>query len=115
MRAIVSTMIPISGGGSGYEFDSGPESGQLRALVADGISPYHDQMSWVIEKFGSRNAAELELLSTILYAARDGMGRTVVGSRDKLARQVREIKPRFSDEYVKENIQVLIDIGLLPE
>ncbi len=114
MQAVVSTMISFSGGGGyGYEFASGPAADQVRALVAEKVSRYQDQLAWVIENFGSRNAAELELLSTIVYAAQDCLGRTPPISFDELARHVREIKPRFTSEYVKEKIQLLDEMGLL--
>jgi len=114
MQAVVSTMISFSGAdGYGYEFASGATAGQVRALVAERINPYQDKMDWVIDKFGGRNAADLELLTTIIYADRDCLGRTPSVSLDELARRVREIKPRFSNEHVKQNINHLREMGLL--
>jgi uncharacterized protein len=115
MHAISSTLIPFSGGGGyGYEFEAGPSVNQFRELVAERITPYEDQIEWVIDKFGSRIAADLELLSTIVYATRDWRGRTPPVTIDELARQIGEIKPRFSTEAVKENIQLLTEMGLVP-
>lgn len=114
MQAITSTMIPfINASGYGYEFATGPAADQVRTLVAERTNPYRDDIDWVIEKFGSRIASDLELLSTIVYAARDRLGRTIPVSFDDLARQVQEIKPRFSYESVKERIQLLAEMGLL--
>jgi len=114
LQAVVSTMIPFSGGGGyGYEFTPGPLGEQVRSLVADKIKPYQDALAWVIEKFGSQCAADLELLSTIVYADRDCQGRTPPFSLDELAQQVREIKPWFSTEYIKQSIDQLHEMGLL--
>ncbi len=114
MQAITSTMIPFNNAsGYGYEFSPGPAADQVRMLVAERIQPYKDEIDWVIEEFGSRIASELELLSTIVYAARDRLDRALPISFDELSKQVREIKPRFSPESVKESIQLLADMGLL--
>jgi uncharacterized protein len=114
MQAITSAMIPFNNAsGYGYEFSSGPAAVQVRTLVAERINPYKDDIEWVIEKFGSRIASDLELLSTIVYAARDRLDRTVAISFDELAKQVQDIKPRFSIESVRERIQLLADMGLL--
>jgi uncharacterized protein len=114
MQAITSTMIPFNNAsGYGYEFSPGPAADQVRMLVTERIQPYKDEIDWVIEKFGSRIASELELLSTIVYAARDRLDRTLPISFDELSKQVREIKPRFSPESVNESIQLLADMGLL--
>lgn len=112
MQAVVSTMILFSGG-YGYEFAPGPAADQVQAWVDDKIKSYQDHMDWAIRNFGSRNAADLELLSTIVYADRDFLGRTPPVSLDELVRMVREIKPRFSVEYIKENIRLLDEMGLL--
>jgi hypothetical protein len=114
MQAIVSTMIPFKGGaGYGYEFAEGPSADLVRGLLEDKISTYEDKLNWVIDTFGTLSAADLELLSTIVYADRDCVGRTQPVSADELARQVLEIKPRFSVDYVKQNIHQLQEIKLL--
>ena len=114
MQAITSTMIPFNNAsGYGYEFSSGPAANQVGTLVAERIKPYRNEIDWVIEKFGSRIASDLELLSTIVYAARDRLDRTFPISFDELSKQVRDIKPRFSAEFVKESIQLLAEMGLL--
>ena len=112
MQAIVSTMILFQGG-YGYEFSPGPTANQVRGWIDDKSGTFQNQMDWVIDNFGSRNAADLELLSTIVYADRDFLGRTSLVYLDELVRMVREIKPRFSVEYVKENIHLLNRMGLL--
>jgi hypothetical protein len=107
-------MIPFEGGGGyGYEFASGPAADQVQALAAERIDPYRLQIDWVLEKFGGLMAADLELLSTIVYAAQGSMSRTPPIPFEELARQVHEIKPRFSKESVMQSIDRLNDMGLL--
>ena len=115
MQSVVSTMLPFSGGGYGYEFCPGPLVDQVRSLLQDRLQPFENEMNWVVEKFGGRSAADLELLATIVYAYRDCMKReqTISISVDELARQVMEIKPRFSADYVLHRIGELREMGLL--
>ena len=55
MQAVVSTMIPFSGGeGYGYEFSPGPSCGQVRILLAEAIKPYEGKLDQMIERFGNR-------------------------------------------------------------
>ena len=112
MRAVASSLVAFAGV-YGYEFSPGPESDRVRSMAEPEIQGYRDDLSWVLGEFGSRTAAELELLSTIVYADRESLGRHQSVSADELCRQVREIKPRFPDEYVKASIQLLRDRGIL--
>lgn len=112
MRAIESTLVAFPGG-YGYEFSAGPERDRVRTMAGPDIEKYHDDLSWVLGEFGSRSAADLKLLSTIVYADRDVLDRRQRVSLDELCRQVREIKPRFSEDYVKQNIGFLNDRRIL--
>jgi hypothetical protein len=112
MRAVASSLVAFPGG-YGYEFSPGPESERIRSMAGPEIQGYRDDLSWVLGEFGSRSAADLELLSTIVYADRESLGRHQGVSADELCRQVREIKPRFPEEYVKASIRSLRDRGIL--
>jgi uncharacterized protein len=112
MRAVESSLVAFPGG-YGYEFSPAPESERIRSMAGPDIQCYRDDLSWVLGEFGSRSAADLELLSTIVYADRESLGRRQSVSADELCRQVREIKPRFSEEYVKASILSLRDSGIL--
>ena len=114
MRAIVSTMIPFDGGGGyGYEFASGSAADQVQSLAAERVDPYRRQIEWMLDKFGGLMAADLELLSTIVYAAQGSMSRTPPIPFEELARQVQDIKPRFSKENIMHSIDQLDEMGLL--
>jgi uncharacterized protein len=112
MRAVESSLVAFPGG-YGYEFSPGPESERIRSMAGPEIQGYRDDLSWVLGEFGSRSAADLELLSTIVYADRESLGHRQGISADELCRQVREIKPRFSEEYVETSIRLLRDRGIL--
>ena len=112
MRAVESTLVAFSGW-YGYEFSAGPECERVRSMAGPDIQRYRDEISWVLGEFGSRSAADLELLSTIVYADRDVLERRRRVCTDELCRLVREIKPRFSEDYVKQSIGLLNDRGIL--
>ena len=103
LRAVESNMVPYPGG-YGYEFSIGPENDRVRSQVASKLHQYNAEMNWVLEEFGDRTAAELELLSTIIYADRDNLDRRSPASLDELCKQVNEIKPRFSNSHIKDRI-----------
>ncbi|MHB1561798.1 MAG: hypothetical protein ACYC61_30480, partial [Isosphaeraceae bacterium] len=112
MRAIESSLVAFPGG-YGYEFSTGPESERIRSMAGPEIQGHRDDLSWVLGEFGGRSAADLELLSTIVYADRESFGRHQSVSVEELCRQVREIKPRFSEEYVNDSIRSLRVLGML--
>ncbi len=114
MQAVVSKMIPFGGGtGYGYEFVAGPSADRVRGRLEDKISKYQGELQWAIDRFGSLSAADLELLSTIVYADRDSFARAHQGSLDELTKLVLEIKPRFSAEYVRQCIRQLQESELI--
>lgn len=112
MEAVESSLVAYPGG-YGYEFSPGPESDRVRSMAGPDLQGYRDDLSWALSEFGGRSAADLELLSTIVYADRESLGRRQSISADELCRQVREIKPRFSEEYVQASIRSLRDRGML--
>src|SRR5262249_49953609 len=112
MRAVESNLVAFPGG-YGYEFSPRPESERIPGMARPEIQGYRDDLAWVLGEFGSRSAADLELLSTIVYADRESLGRHQSVSADELSRQVREIKPRFPEEYVKASIRLLRERGIL--
>jgi hypothetical protein len=112
MKAIESAVVSHPSG-YGYEFSPGPERERVKAIEGAELAKYRDAISWALSGFGCRTAADLELISTIVYADRDACERRQRIAPDELCRQVREIKPRFSEEYVRQTIASLAEKGLL--
>ncbi|WP_165232829.1 hypothetical protein [Aquisphaera insulae] len=114
LRAVVSSMIPFErGGGYGYEFTRGPDADLVRKPVAGKIARYVKSLSWVLESFGHRSAAELELLSTIVHADRHWLGRGERVFLDDFVKKIKDIKPRFSDDQIKRSIDELQKMKML--
>jgi hypothetical protein len=112
MRAVASEVVQYPSG-TGYVFTTGPESGKIKSFAGDELSRFQDSVSWVLSEFGTRSASDLELVSTIVFADRESLEDHRRISRSELCRQVREIKPRFSEEVVNQFITNLMAKGLL--
>jgi uncharacterized protein len=108
LQAVQSQMVSYSSG-YGYEFTAGPQSHEIKARAASDLAKYEGDIGWALEEFATKSASDLELLSTIVYADRDTLRRHQRLSVQELCRLVKEIKPRFSDEYILQNISTMSD------
>ena len=112
LQAVHSQMVPYPVG-YGYEFSTGPESTSVKARAASELENYEGHINWALDEFAAKSASELELLSTIVYADRDALRRNERLSSRDLCRLVREIKPRFPEAFVLENISFLEGMKIL--
>lgn len=108
LQAVQSKMVSYSSG-YGYEFSAGRQHKEMKARAASDLAKYEGDISWALEEFADKSASDLELLSTIVYADRDALRQHQRRSAQDLCRLVKEIKPRFSDEYILQNISSLSD------
>jgi uncharacterized protein len=112
MRGVKSTVVNYPGG-YGYEFSLGPKSTQVKEFGESLLSKYIDNLEWALEGFAAKTASELELLSTIVYVDQDFAERERSVPETDLVNQVRQIKPHFSDEKVRQSIFELKTQSLL--
>src|ERR1700722_1018301 len=114
LGAVTSKMVPFaSGSGYGYEFYSGGNREFVRRKAGTAVSNYQADIQWALEEFGNRSAAELELLSTIIYADREAKQREEQLSMQELAKKVGEVKPHFTQQHIVSKIEELIQKDLL--
>jgi uncharacterized protein YwgA len=99
--------------GYGYEFMEGPKRKNLLNLTGRKHEDYQDEIKWVLHEFGSKKAADLELLSTIVFADQEAAEKQRPISHEELARKVKEIKPRFTADFILQNIKELDAKGIL--
>jgi hypothetical protein len=66
-----------------------------------------------MERFGGRTAVELEMIRTIVFAARSVVSKGDEISIGELARKVREVKPRLVLENIEEEALKLRNQGLI--
>ena len=85
----------------------------MRQKATGALSSHESAIQWALREFGCRSAAELELLTTIVYADREAAARQAQLSVNELARKVGEVKPRFDEQQIVEKIDELGRKGLL--
>jgi len=108
LGAVKSEMVTFaSGPGYGYEFTIAPNRDFIRQKAEGQLSAYEQAVRWALAEFGSQRAAELELLTTIIYADREAAQRKAPLSVEELASKVGEVKPHFPKQYVVEKIEEL--------
>ena len=114
LEALSSEMIQFANGeGYGYQFSRGPRLELVLKRAADELANHESAIAWVLEEFGQLSASDFELLSTIIYADRESAAEGDGVSCEELCRRVKEIKPRFSNEYVSAKIRELAKKGIL--
>ncbi len=96
-----------------YEIKPGRLSAQVQQESESWLGQHRQAIDWTIQEFGNLNAAELELLSTIVFADRENHKEGKKVSLDELAKQVQAIKPRFSESYVLDKCRRALEKGIL--
>jgi len=81
----------------------------VKELSGDFLEEHKGKIDWVLEHFSRKTAAELELLSTVLFVAKYQNPRTVEG----LVSQVEVIKRHFSQEQIRRGFDELVGLKIL--
>jgi uncharacterized protein YwgA len=95
-------VYPVISGLGGYHIVPGEKNDALREKAKDFLqdTKVSRAIDTLLEEFGSFNAKELELISTIIYVNRDM--KTI--TRDKMVEVVNGLKPKFSRDEIHEAI-----------
>ena len=99
--------------GYGYRIQAGKNADFVKSKgdVPDFLSRYGKDIDWIVETFGGRSAGELELISTIVFVDREQSDAPT--TLDSLVKGVREIKPQFSPEEIRQEALGLLQLKLL--
>lgn len=97
----------------GYRFKIRPTdaAATLKQKAAAFIRDHERDIDWVLERFGGLTAAELELVSTIIYADRESAPASQ--TLEDLTRRVRDVKPHFTGEKILQQARKLQSMSLL--
>jgi hypothetical protein len=110
LRAV--DVLPVFySGGYGFDVCPGPKASPIQERAKDWLAQYQPAIDWVIQEFGACTAAELELLSTIIYVDREFVRDGV--DLEELAQRVRGVKPQFTETYVVDKTKFLLEKDLL--
>lgn len=97
----------------GYRIEAGPKAQQIQFRSSKFLDMYRPDIDWVVEKFGSMSASELELKSTLIYSERDAKARKEKISLLDLCSRVRDVKPHFTIDQIKTAAEELKQQNLL--
>ena len=108
-------VVPVISGTGGYQILPGKHSEALKNKAMDFLSDEKvaSSLHKLVADFGNYWAKDLELRSTIIYAAKDLRRSGNPVSRSDLVRIVREIKPRFTDAEVQQAIHEMEERGYI--
>jgi hypothetical protein len=112
LRAVQSNLT-FYPGGYGYQIRKGESGDSILKEGAQFLDNYRRDIDWVLEQFGSHGSADLELESTIVYVDREAARKAERLSADQLAQRVRDVKPHFTEDYIRGKVAALGEQGLL--
>jgi len=101
-------------GGYGYEVKPGAKAESVKQCVADWLQSHQSHFEWAIKQFAAQSASALEIMATIVYIQRELSEQARPFSVTDLAKRVREVKPRFGEQYVLERCSEARNLGLIP-
>ena len=96
-------------GGSGHGYVIKPGEGMEKCLkeAEEFLHANSSNISALVSAFGTKNAKELELLTTILYLNKEIMFDVTKMTRAEAIGKIRELKPKFSDAEVESGMTEL--------
>ena len=95
--------------GYGYIIQPGSAAQDIMNRAQPFIDAHQPDIDWVVNTFAPRSAADLELLSTIVYVNREHR----VSSLNEIVDTVHDIKPRFTCLSIREKAQLLQETGVV--
>lgn len=100
--------------GYGYQIRLAEGEETARALEqSDLLKKYADDIAWVMDRFGTSAAAQLELAATIIYTDRENHDNGASPTAESHAQAVAEVKPRFDRGTILHEIEALRNEELL--
>lgn len=110
LGAVTAETESFSGG---YRFKIRPSAAAetLKQKAAGFLRDHEQDIAWVLERFGSLSAADLELVSTIIYANRESAPASQ--TLEDLTRRVRDVKPHFTEDKILQQARKLQSLSLL--
>jgi len=105
--------LTLHGLGYGYRIHNRLPLQDVQRWSGSFLQNHREDIHWVIEEFGNLSASRLELLSTIVYADREADRSRESLTPERLAARVREVKPRFSEPQILQEVKSLKQKALL--
>ena len=85
-----------------YEIHPGDNADRLEAKSEDFLRENQQAIDEIVERFGDKQAKELELIATLVFVNNSG-----ILEKKEIISKTKELKPRFSNEEVEESYELL--------
>lgn len=97
----------------GYQIKADEGSSRVQEAGLEFLNKHREDIEWVVSEFASLNSADLELVSTIVYADAE-IGRVPSkGTLFTLVQMVRDLRPHFSESQIRQIAEELQAKGIL--
>jgi len=108
LHVLASSVVQYPSG-YGYNISQSSNADKVKNAAEEFLTKYDKEITEIARDYASKTAAELELITTVLFVSRD----SVSISDSSLASIVRSIKPRFSQNEIETKIVWLREQNLL--
>ena len=112
LGAVRSEVIPYPGG-KVYQYRAGSRVEEITDYAEAFLSRHGESIEWVLTKFGSRSALDLEMASTLVFVDRATLEKGAKQEMAELARKVQAVKPYLSRGAIEREARALEEEGLL--
>lgn len=85
----------------GYKIEPGPKAQHIQARSSKFLDAHGAAIDWVVNKFGSMSASELELKSKLIYSDREAKTKKERISLSELRPRVHDVKPHFTIDQIR--------------
>lgn len=112
LEAVDSAVVPYPGG-TGYIFKPGAKAEKIASRGEDFLALHLEDIEWVVNEFGQRTAADLEMISTVIYVDRQAKKCQKSLTLEELATKVVDIKPHLEKATVLREAEELCESAYL--
>jgi len=99
--------------GHGYKIIPGKKVDEILQRTCSFLKENMSGIDAVVDSFGKKTAKELELLTTIVYLNKEVTSNEMTMTESDAVLKIRELKPKYSDNEVKQGLHELVTIHRL--
>lgn len=97
----------------GYQIEAGERSFPVQEAGQEFLEKHRKDMEWVVSEFANLTAADLELVSTIVYVDSEIDRVASEGTLSTLVQLVQDVKPHFTEPQIRRRAEELLAKGIL--
>lgn len=109
----VKSKIELYQKGYSYSLTPGENHSDIETKFKEELDRFDEDINWVINEFGKHSAAELELISTLIYSDRNNSKDNNDTSLEEIVHKVHRIKSHFNIDTITKEAESLKEKGYL--